>query len=88
VIGIRDGGAILRSIDHARQHESAGRRHDFRTLALRRLRDRAPLTDPRDFAAVHDDRGVRHGPRAVEEAVDLEDSPHRAGSIVRECPTR
>jgi hypothetical protein len=81
-------GEVAVAVDHPRQHESAGRRGDVGALALRRLRYGVSLTDPRDVATVDDHRRARHRPHAVEEPVDLEDSPHRAGSIVRRCPTR
>src|SRR5205814_464237 len=67
------------AVDHARHHERAGRGSGLGALALRRLRDRAPLTDPHDLAAIDDDGRVRHRSRAIEEALDLEDSPHPAG---------
>src|SRR5438132_6129464 len=76
------------AVDHPRHYELAGRRDDLGALALRCLRDRAPLTDPRDFRTLHDDRRVGHRSCAIEETFDLEDCPHAAGSIVRRCPTR
>src|SRR5512132_447657 len=67
------------AIDHSRHHEWTGRRCDLGVFALRGLRDRVPLSDPDDLAAVDDDGRVRHRSRAIEEAVDLEYSPHPAG---------
>src|SRR5207247_7805730 len=87
-VGLADFGAEVRlavegemavTVDHPRHHECAGRRCYFGALAVRRPWDRAPLTDPHDLAAIDDDRRVCHRSRAIEEAVDLEDSPHPAG---------
>src|SRR5207253_9955626 len=60
------------AVDHPRHYELAGRRDDLGALAVRCLRDRAPLTDPRDFRTLHDDRRVGHRSCAIEETFDLE----------------